>query len=213
MNRSNRASRSAFTLIEMIAVVAILGIMLSIAGPAFMQILRREKHEGFLRSAVIKIEQARGEAAKLNLPVTVRADFALNAFVANVDLNGDGVDDRELFYLALPSSSATDQGRLRFWAAEHTPDDPMTAIDGLTVRGGERVLILEPDGSVRDRGAFRFGTEGASTLDNFYEIRIEPAATPGIRLRKWLWEEADDRIYKRYRLRQGATGPIAWPWY
>ena len=60
--------------------------------------------------------------------------------------------------------------------------------------------VFDADGSVRDVGAFRFG----DARGNFIEVRVEPAATARIRVRKW--DPADKDWYEQ------GEGDKVWEW-
>ena len=63
---------------------------------------------------------------------------------------------------------------------------PGQSVDGLTPSGTLRVAVFQPDGSIEDPGAFRLA-DGKTPEANVFEIRIEPAATARIEIRKWLY--------------------------
>ena len=204
------ATRAGFTLIELIAVLAILGVLALITYPALSRILLRERIEGFLRSATLAVERAKGEAAKRNLPVVVRADFTRNAFYGFCDLDRDSLQDTnegELFFLALPAGG--NGTSLRFWAAGEAAPQGDSAVTGFsadpTPGSFPHQAILDPDGSARSAGAFRFGYPG--NPGNFYELRIEPAATARVQLRKYLLTTPPAFMARN------PQGPASWPWY
>jgi len=208
----NRSNRNGFNLLEMLAVLAVIGLLAVMGLPTFFRVLERERIEGFLRTATLSVERAKGEGAKQNVPVIVRADFAQNALYAFADLDRDGQqgsDESELFTLLLPSLGSQREQTLLFWAAGEAEPEGSGAVIGFSAdpTPGEHPnqAILDPDGSARDAGAFRFGLAGDP--GNFYEVRIEPAATARVQLRKYLLSSPP--AFMARNPNQSAS----WPWY
>lgn len=76
------------------------------------------------------------------------------------------------------------------------------SLDGFTPFDGAVSAVFQPNGSVADEGAFRI----ADLRGNFLEVRVAPAATGRIEIRKWqdeVWRGTGD-----------PTDPdfIAWKW-
>lgn len=202
----------AFNLLELIAVLAAVGLLAAMTLPALGKILQRERTEGFLRSATLAVERSKGEAAKRSVPVVVRADYAQGAFYGFADLDRDGFFDPpepELFYLVLPAGGAQPEKALRFWAPTDAAPQGAGAVTGFSADPTPGTfpgqLILDPDGSARAAGAFRFGLSGPP--GNFYEVRIEPAATGRVQLRKYLWQDSPAFLARN------PESAAAWPWY
>lgn len=202
----------AFNLLELMAVLAVIGILATLAFPALTRVLQRERAEGFLRTATLMVEKAKGEAAKRNRPVVVRADFLRDALYAFADLDRDGQSDPgepEIFYLALPAAGSAPDRALQYWAAGEPRPEMAGAIAGFspdpTTGATLRQLILEADGSARDAGAFRFGLPGSP--GNYYELRVDPPATARIQLRKYIWEAPAGYLARN------PGSAATWPWY
>lgn len=200
-----------FNLLELIAVLAIVGLVAVVTFPSLTRLLQRERIEGFLRTASLSLERAKGEAAKRNVPVVMRADFPRNALYGFADLDRDQILDSgepELFYLVLPGSGGDPNQSLRFWAAGQAGPEGDLAVVGFSddpEPDHPNQVILDPDGSARDAGAFRFGLAGDP--GNFYELRVEPAATARVQLRKYILTSPP-----AFMARNPETA-AAWPWY
>lgn len=214
-NRRSLPSDGArgFNLVEILVVLALIGLIATMTLPTFSRILQRERIEGFLRTASVSLERAKGEAAKRGVPAVVRADFDNDALYAFADLDRDGMKDLadpELFYLALPSLGDEAAQSLRFWAVGDAEPEKDGAVFGFsadpTPGDFPNQVVLEPDGSARAAGAFRFGLKG--TPGNFYELRVEPAATARVQLRKYVWTHSPPAFLAR-NPNESAT----WPWF
>jgi prepilin-type N-terminal cleavage/methylation domain-containing protein len=204
-HRSDRG----FNLLELIAVLAVIGFVAAAGYPALTRILQRERVEGFLRSATVAVEKAKGEAAKRSVPAVVRADYAHNSLYGFADLDRDGrldSDEPQILFLPLP---AIGDKALRFWSALDAAAEGDGAVLGFSPdpesADAPNQAILLPDGSARAAGAFRFGLGGKP--GNFYELRVEPAATARVQLRKYL-TEGEPAFMAR-----NPGEAAAWPWY
>lgn len=170
-----------------------LGITATFVVPALNETLRRGKTFGYVHNVTSLFFQARQEAIRRGVTVVVQPDFAndrLFAF-ANVDEDpglqyapGGGLTRTVDYVVAerpLPKINAN-RNALDFWGPEDAAPEQAGALDGMTVDGdGNRVVVLQPDGAVRDVGGIRLG-DGRG---NFFEIRIAPAASARIELLKY----------------------------
>jgi hypothetical protein len=133
---------------------------------------------------------------RIELPSTGKPG-RVEAF-SDLDANGIfGGADRVLGSSPLPTG-------VQFMAP---PDIAGTAsIDGLSADPGgaslPRIAIFQRDGSIASVGAFRF----ADTYGNFLEVRIEPAATARIEVRKAREEGSSWNFYA------SGEGDQAWEW-
>lgn len=212
-----------FTLVELLVAVMILGVLLTFGVPIALKTVRTAKVStaGFDCNSLVR--RAKAEAIKKNAPVVLRYDPLTDPdpvdgketgkIIAFVDVHGpdpdsvppdppDGVfnprndgrpytlTDHELNRCSLPSGVS--------WGG---PDEHPNMIAGFTPIGTEHVAILEPDGSVRDIGAYRFGDERG----NYLQIEVAPSATARVTLKKWNPEELE-------WLEQGEKGK-RWIWY
>lgn len=206
-----RCRPTGFTVVEMLVGVALIGVLAVLGAPLVLKTIHTAKMNSIGLDGNVAVRRAKSEAVKLNVPAVVRADLGRNELVAFLDVHGtaqtdppEGVfgpvpdvptntTDRELLRMPLPAG-------ITFRAPPDEFPSPMV-IDGFTTVGSEQVAIFETEGRVRNIGGFRFGDERG----NYLELRIEPAATARVTLRKWNpvlgeWKE------------QGEDGE-KWLWY
>lgn len=176
-------SSSGLTLLELVIALAVLMMVAALGIPALLQFVHRGKIEGFTRNSAMMLREARLEAVKGGFPCIVWADSGEGSLVAFADLNRDGifnpdgseVDFRSTDYplrrLPLPEGVSFDA------------PDSQPSVEGFTTIAGlpARYAVFSEDGSINDAGAFRVGDERG----NFLEIRVAPAATAKITIRKW----------------------------
>ena len=188
-----RSRRAGFTLLETLIVLAVLGIALGVLIPNLTDTLQRQRRVGFLSEATIFLQQAKAEAAKMGVPVIVRVEPGNDRLFsfANVDLDADldfdpdlteafRTVDYEVGRLDLPRTG--ESFLMDFWGPADAAARMGDEFDGMTTDGsGNRVFVFEIDGSVRDVGAVRFG----DLSDNYFELRVEPAATARVRVLKY----------------------------
>lgn len=181
-----------FTLIEIMITVVIIGLAIGVSAPAFNGTTRKVRTQGVIDEVSASLLKAQREATLRGVPVVVQPlPGSREVFIyANVDR------DPALVYS--PDLSATNRtvdyeiARVRFSSLAKVdfgspgtnPGAAKTAVfvDGLTkLPSGDFVFVFEPDGSVRDVGAFRLGDE----YGNFFEVRAQPAATGRISVLKY----------------------------
>jgi prepilin-type N-terminal cleavage/methylation domain-containing protein len=192
-------SRGAgFTLFEVLLVVAIAGILALLGLPALQQMIQRSKSEGMARNTTAVMRAAQLEAVRRGVPVGVQMDFATSrvfTYVEN-DFPFDGFtsgSDEEQTQLPLP-------GTVSFKGP--TPGLAYASVGFAETAGQEGYAIFLSDGSVDQEGAFRFGDQ----RDNLLEIRVAPAATARVTLRKY-----EDHGMGADWYEQGEGG-VAWSW-
>jgi len=157
---------------------------MAIGVPALHNMIVRSRTEGYCRELSTLIQRTRLEAIKKNRPGIVTLDPTTGVILGFVDYDRDSTFN--------PDSSVTD-GRTdslvtriekpRFIEFEDQAGNLGAAsVDGLSTVGGNPAVVLRPDGSVDDQGAFRI----SDARNNHLEIRISPAATGRVELRMWM---------------------------
>jgi type IV fimbrial biogenesis protein FimT len=95
-------NNKGFSLIELIVTLAVVSILVSIAAPSFMDVLRDNRTATDANKLIATIQLARSEAAKQGVPVTISNDGDDTGNTANqwekgwivfTDWNGNGVYD------------------------------------------------------------------------------------------------------------------------
>lgn len=185
---------SGFTLIEMLVVFALAGVLLAVAIPQVFHMLRRSRDQAILAETSMLISRARMESIKRGVPVVVSLDFETQEIFAFADVNVDdgsrgsdlifnpvagapgGTTDYQLARIPLPQA-------VRFWGAADSDPEGTDTVDDFTAGedGLPNVAVLEIDGQIRNRGAFRFGDDHG----NFFEVRVSPEATARVQIRKY----------------------------
>jgi len=192
----------------MIVVVAIVGIMATLGLPNLIRVIHRAKLDGIVRETSVLMQRARSESVRQNVPTVVKFDFATNEVVAFADVDGVAAGDpSDLIYnpVAGERHRTTDYeiGRYRlpnliqFQAPAADPDGP---VRDFSDAGPDKAALFDPDGSIRETGSIRF----ADQRGNFLEVRVTPAATARIQVRKW------DLDLNAWRTRNQGDKPWVW---
>lgn len=204
MSRTSARAVGGFTLVEMLVVLCLATILLALGLPALQTTMHQAKLRGVAQEVSVLMRQARLNAVKTVSQSVVRVELPagdqpgrVEGF-ADLDSNGlFGGADRVLGSIPLPTG-------IQFVAPPSLTG--AASVDGLSpdplAPALPRIAIFQRNGSIAAVGAFRF----ADTYGNFLEVRIEPAATARIELRKaredggsWLWYASGD-------------GGQAWEW-
>lgn len=211
---SDRPREHGFTIVEAFIVVLILAIVLALGMPALQNLIVRSKLEATAQETAVFFRLARLEAIKRGQPVVVAVDEANNEAFAFVDIHdaaGNPNPDGEFNPVGGLPARATDY-RVEEWDAPtwvgfRGPTADPDALSGFTSPPDPPRIFFRPNGSVDDAGALRI----ADARDNFIEVRIDPALTARIQLRKW--HRDDSTWYTRGVERSGGSGKQRWEWY
>lgn len=220
VSRRRRARATGFTVMEIVVVLAILGLMLAASLPAFLQWIQRQRILGVVNATASRMQMARQEAIKAQVPVVVQPSFANNDILifANVDEDPNlqydpdpaqpfKTVDYELARVRLPAQ----QRQVYFWAPTDATPEGADAIVGLTVTSAaQNAVVFLPDGTVRDTGAIRV----ADNRENYFEVRVEPRATARVQILKYYfnppWGDPDGFFP---RGRHPTDDVPMWKWY
>ena len=205
-----RRRQRGLTMLELIVALAILMITAAIGYPALQKMIARSHLEGAAQLTMAALRQGRLEAIKRSAPAVAVLDVPSRKMTVFIDLNdAGGTPAADLHYNPRPGVNPNNTDYIdaevplpRQVDAGGPPSDN-EAIENFTDRGDGPRAVFEGDGSVTDVGAFRLRDE----RENYLEIRVEPAATGRIQLRKW--HTPDNAWYTR----DMKDGKALWQWY
>lgn len=168
-----------FTLVELLVVLALFALVTTLGFPALHKLIIRSELEGYASETAMLLQRTRYEAIERSLPAVVELDATGKRIRSFLDVDED-----------LGFTAGTDEelgSRSLSYGLSFGGPPNGTALDRKTILGftalptGDRAAVYDPDGSVRDSGAFRVG----DVRGNYLEIRIEPQATGRVEIRKW----------------------------
>jgi prepilin-type N-terminal cleavage/methylation domain-containing protein len=191
-------SQRGFTLVEMMVVFAILSVLALMITPAIQETIRRSQLTGAAQQSAAVMRLARLTAIRRSRPAIVQVlptGEGWGEVRAFLDLDADGDYDADE-----PVLSFFPLGRgVRF--VNPDGDVGVDSVDGFT--GAGKLAVFQADGSVESVGALRL----ADQRGNFLEVRVEPAATARVEIRKWQEASGTPRWVAA---RQGGE---AWTWH
>lgn len=210
VQRRRRLDSRGFTLIEALVTLAILAIALVLGIPALANLISRSRLEGAARELAVMAQRARLEAVKRRVQTVVEVDPATGAVLAYADVDGASAGDPPNLVFDPVAGELSFDTDYRIGYLDPRPGVELAAptgggpvLDGLTdAGGGKRVIVFRPTGAAQAAGGIRFGD--AAEL-NFLEVRLEPAGTGRVELRKW-----DRDTNEWYAHREGGR---PWIWY
>jgi len=170
-------------------VLAIAGIAIAIGIPALQNMVVRSRTEGFVREVSSLVQRSRLEAIRRNRPAIVYLDEAQDTLKAFIDVDRDGDFKPDTSKPPGAADFQLDQvDKPQYISFEDEAGKTgLDSIDGLsTVVGGNTGVVIQPDGSVDEEGAFRV----TDIRGNHLEVRISPAATGRVEIRMWVDDAA-----------------------
>jgi prepilin-type N-terminal cleavage/methylation domain-containing protein len=200
---------SGFGLIEILVVLALLALLAAFGIPALHKLFLQAKLTAAAHEVATHVLRSRVEAVKLARSVVVAPDYDSLDLVSWVDENDnqlfDPGSDAEIYRLRAPGSGG--QRGIFFMGPDGpagTFSAPAGSVEGFTPVGSSdfRVIVFDPDGSVRNPGALRISDLG-SPRRNVLEVRVAPQATARVEVRKYIYEQL------AYR----PMGAGLWEWY
>lgn len=202
-------AQCGFTLLELLIVLSFIVILSAVGFPALQQMFTRSKLTGSAREISSHLLNARVQALRRGRSVVVRPSYATKSLVAFVDENDDQVQDPtelQIYNLDIPGTGEGNIYLMGENGIEGADNSPAESVDGFTAVGANFVAVFDPDGTIRDFGAFRISDGG--TPPNVFEVRVEPRATARLRTLKYVYDgpEGDDF----YTEGQGVN---VWEWY
>jgi prepilin-type N-terminal cleavage/methylation domain-containing protein len=171
-----------FTLIEMLVVMALMLALVALGIPSLQNALHQSKMRGMVQEITVALRLARIDAIKTSsqgivqiVPSTGPDKPALVRAFSDRDSDGKlGAGEPVLASFVLPTGVTFENsaGLLDKDSVEGFSADPA---------GGPNMAIFRRDGSIADIGGFRI----SDPYGNQMEVRVEPAATARIEVRKF----------------------------
>ena len=165
-----RELAAGFTMLELIIVLCLLGIMMIIGFPALLNMIRRSKVETVIKEAAMEVRAARLQAVKHSYSTFAQADLTGRRLVVWRDAGAAGFTpgtDEQLAELQLPDGMSF----------VGPPSSPAPS-EGLPA---DNYFTFRSTGQADVNGGIRLADERG----NYFEVRVDPAATGKVTLRKW----------------------------
>lgn len=210
-------------MMEILIVLALLGVTIMFLLPRLIAWTHQNRLNGFARQTSMMMQKARLESIRRNVPVVVLVDFAARQVRGFADVNDEaGEPVSDLIYNPVDDAPAgtTDYplapaialtADVLFIGEDETEPNGDLAVDGFTAAPEDdlpEIAVFQPDGSVRNRGAFRFG----DLKGNILEVRASPEATGRVQIRKYQPERAEPNLEGTFYF-PPASGNERWVWY
>jgi prepilin-type N-terminal cleavage/methylation domain-containing protein len=190
-----------FTLIELLVVLAVAMVLMLISIPSMFTAMHQGKLRGIAQETAVLMRQARLDAVKFSAQSVVRVVLPAGDAPGHVEAFSDRNQDRML------TAGEPILGRLYLpRGVTFTAPPGNSSIEGFTVdpenASNPPIAVFVSNGSITNTGAFRF----ADTYENYLEVRVEPAATARIEVRK---ARQDGSTWNFYA---SGDGGEAWTW-
>ncbi len=215
-------SHSGFTMIELLIVIAILGVLSLVGLPNLLAQIERARISSTLREATSLVQVARQEAIRRGVEVVVLVDTTNNRLQAFANVDGDAGLLYQPSATAVPRTAdyevmTTDLRQtgnqstsIHFWGPADASPNGTDIVDGLSTDGNsDPIAIFDPDGTIREEGAFRI----ADARGNFFEVRIAPRATARVEVRKWYPSPPFGGGSDFFPKGKASSGDNLWKWY
>jgi prepilin-type N-terminal cleavage/methylation domain-containing protein len=166
----HRELAAGFTLVEVLIVLLIIGIVMVLGFPALLNMIRRSKVETVIREAAMEARAARLEAIKHSVDTFAQADLTGRRLVVWRDAGAEGFTpgtDEQVRELLLPAGMSF-QG---------PPGDSAPSVE----LPPEAYFTFKSTGEADVKGGIRI----ADDHGNYFEVRVDPAATAKVTLLKW----------------------------
>jgi len=176
---------------ELLVILALMTVVATLGFPVIQNVVHKSEVRTAVRSATNLLQIARLEAIRRGAPAVVQIDAVGGDIFGFVDLHGTALTDPSdgIFNPVLGQPyRMTDYALPRVHLSSLTFEDPDGDLGAASVDGFDNpnllpdlVAIFQSDGSAMATGAFRLADRRA----NYFEIRVAPAATGKLQLRKY----------------------------
>lgn len=190
MRRIRPLSRGV-NLAELLVVLALIGVVATLGFPVIQNVVHKAKVRSAVRAVTNLLQIARLEAIRRGFPTVVQIDAVNGEMIGFVDLHGATLTDPSdgIFNPVLGQPfRMTDYELPRVHLANIVFENPDGDVGAASIDGFDNpdllpdlMVIFQSDGSAMATGAFRF----ADRRSNYFELRVAPAATGKLQLRKW----------------------------
>lgn len=191
----SRHRSRGITMLELLVVLAVMGLLAVIGLPAFLNTVRKGKMQSTIRETTTMLRAARLQAIKQSTPIGIERQTTNRRIIAYEETAPAPYDG-----FTAGSDTIIDRADLpnRITFSAPAGESVVAGFDS------NDWFVYEPNGSATDAGAYRLG----DPRDNFFEVRVEPAATGRVDVRKW---ETDPSDNSDKWMSQGQGGH-SWQW-
>ncbi|MDA8020521.1 MAG: prepilin-type N-terminal cleavage/methylation domain-containing protein [Thermoanaerobaculia bacterium] len=166
-----RRPASGFTLLEVLVLLAIIGLVAAFMYPAVLITLSKAQLESTVQETASIFYAARRNAVQKASPATVSFNVADSEIEGRIASRIDGDPNDQWYFLKILPERVDFEG----------PPLDSAAIVGF---GGGHSVEFRDNGSIDNTGAVRF-SRFVGGGKRYFEVRIEPAASPRIVISRW----------------------------